>query len=528
MWLDKFVIDHYRSIENVEINLPRNKPLVLFGPNNAGKSNILSGFNTAIGERYPTYVEMVDSDYYQRDKEDYPEINFTCTFSEPYYRGHKVMCISYGYKTENGRDNLIHDGEGIKYYLRNEDRAKCQAYFVDAERDIQKAFNYGSKYSLLSRFSKTIHCAMSQENKERLENIYNEIKKAFLETKQCKDFFRELSSSINDVVKGFSHSLDIDLSAYDPNNYAKNIRVVAKENDEIRSFDEFGTGEQQILLMAFVKAYMQVFTSESFILIIEEPEAHLHPLAQRWLKEYLIKLCESGVQVIISTHSTEFLDAGYLDSLVRVYKEDRITRIKQLSAEDLVAYCVGMGVPAERTNTTNIFDFYKACLFHDQLIGFFAEKIILVEGETETFALPYYFRNCECSLAQNGIEIVNCRGKSSMPKYYRLFNAYGYKCFCLFDADSEPGNNEIIKQLLGIDEINADPDIYEYSSDYMYFGKDFETYMRKFGAYGLSEDEIVEKYGFISKPCKAKIVAQESGWKPGFVLRIIEQFIQPQ
>lgn len=58
MNLEAIVIKHYRSIENVTLSLPQNKPLVLFGPNNAGKSNILSAINRVLGERYPTYIEM--------------------------------------------------------------------------------------------------------------------------------------------------------------------------------------------------------------------------------------------------------------------------------------------------------------------------------------------------------------------------------------------------------------------------------------------------------------------------------------
>ena len=41
MKLQRIVVDHYRSIEHIEIEFPVGKPVVLFGPNNAGKSNIL-------------------------------------------------------------------------------------------------------------------------------------------------------------------------------------------------------------------------------------------------------------------------------------------------------------------------------------------------------------------------------------------------------------------------------------------------------------------------------------------------------
>ena len=82
------------------------------------------------------------------------------------------------------------------------------------------------------------------------------------------------------------------------------MRILAKEGNDVRTFEEFGTGEQQVLLMAFAKAYMEVFGAESVILILEEPEAHLHPLAQRWLKEYIYGLCASGMQIVVSTQTT--------------------------------------------------------------------------------------------------------------------------------------------------------------------------------------------------------------------------------
>ncbi len=68
MRLEAFLIKHYRSIERVALKIPPNKPLVLFGPNNAGKSNILSAINRLLGERYPTYIEMLESDYFKRNQ----------------------------------------------------------------------------------------------------------------------------------------------------------------------------------------------------------------------------------------------------------------------------------------------------------------------------------------------------------------------------------------------------------------------------------------------------------------------------
>ena len=87
MKLKNITVDQYRSIEHIEINFPNNRPVVLFGPNNAGKSNILSAINRVFGERYPTYIEMLDSDYYMRDKKSFPT-------AEPICFGTEDICIS--------------------------------------------------------------------------------------------------------------------------------------------------------------------------------------------------------------------------------------------------------------------------------------------------------------------------------------------------------------------------------------------------------------------------------------------------
>ena len=74
----------------------------------------------------------------------------------------------------------------------------------------------------------------------------------------------------------------------------------------------------------------------------------------------------------------------------------------------------------------------------------FAETIVLVEGATEFFALPIYLKRIGFSLAEHGIEIINCRGKDSIPLFWRLFKAYGYNCYFVFDGDSKSHENSKI------------------------------------------------------------------------------------
>ena len=529
MRLEKIKITKYRSVDDVVISFPKDKPVVLFGPNNAGKSNILSAIDRLLGEKYPTYIEMLESDYFKRDKSTYPTASIIAHFSDAYYidrRGtsYNTIALTYGYNGDL-TENLIHDGLGNRLYVTNEQRAACQSYLIDAERNIQSAFNYGSKYSLLSKFSHQIHKALSATHKEELSAAFEQIKHSFEETTEFSSFFEQFSTALQGAVKGFVHSLAVDFSAYDPNNYAKSLRIYAKEGENIRSFEEFGTGEQQVLLMAFVKAYMEVFTSESFVLIIEEPEAHLHPLAQKWLKEYIVEMCSAGIQVVISTHSTDFIDAEYLDGLVRVYKEGGVTKAIQLSKEDLCAFCVESGVPADKTSPENIIDFYNTRLFTDQLYGMFAETIVLVEGATEFFALPVYLKRIGFSLAEHGVEIVNCRGKESIPLFWRLFSAYGYNCYIIFDGDAKTTDNaRIFDGIITADTWETAEDKYIMTSRYAYFGVDFEKYFRAaMTEYSSLEQQVTETYHITSKPGKAKAIAQHCEEIPNFITELKEE-----
>lgn len=529
MRIEKINIKKYRSIDNITISFPENKPVVLFGPNNAGKSNILSAIDRFLGERFPTFIEMLESDYFMRDKEANPTATITARFSDAYYtdkklNSYRTISLTYGYNG-NLTENLIHDGYGNKLFISTENRTVCQSYLIDAERNIQTAFNYGSKYSLLSKFSHQIHKALNTTHKEELSKAFEQIKTSFEETEEFSAFFEQFSTALQGAVKGFVHSLDVDFSAYDPNNYAKSLRIYAKEGNNVRSFDEFGTGEQQVLLMAFVKAYMEIFTSESFVLIIEEPEAHLHPLAQKWLKEYIVEMCSAGIQVIVSTHSTDFIDTEYLDGLIRVYKDEGITKAVQLSKEDLCSFCIDSGTPADKTSPENIINYYNTRLFADQLRGVFAETILLVEGATEFFALPIYLKRIGFSLAEHGVEIVNCQGKDNIPLFWRLFQAYGYNCYFIFDADGkEDKNTRVFNGIITAEKWVTDAEKYVMTSNYAYFGVDFEKYFRSaMVEYNSLEQQVAETYHITSKPGKAKAVAQHCGEIPDFIVELKEK-----
>ena len=527
MRLTTFKIQKFRSIEKAEIIFPKNKPVILFGPNNVGKSNILKAIEIMLGERYAPYTDFQDSDYFMRDKSMNPNIQFTACFDENLHTGNNntpssEICFTTNKDAFGKKENLFHYPDGRKMYLSNSDREKCQIVMIDATRDINKQLSYYSRYTILSKMAKKMHETMQSSVKTELDTKFSEIKDIFESVPEYKTFHEKLQAAFQSNIDGFEHKLEIDLSACDPNNYFNSLKIVAKQGEKTCSFDEFGTGEQQILLLSFVKAYAETFKGETFILGIEEPEAHLHPIAQRWLSKNISNIAKSNVQIIITTHSPEFLDIENLDGFTKIYKENHKTKIIQHTPQSLVDECIKLNVPAESINSSNILTFYKTKTFYDQLRGFFARKIILVEGESEFFSISNYFQNCGYCLIKNGVEIINCKGKAQIPRNYRLFKSYSYICFCLFDADATNGNNQEFANLFDFDaqRIITEENQFVAGNEYGYFGKDFESYLKaNIPEYSTKESEISS-----GKVINAKIISEENkGFKPEFIEKIAEK-----
>ena len=155
----------------------------------------------------------------------------------------------------------------------------------------------------------------------------------------------------------------------------------------------------------------------------------------------------------------------------------------------------------------------------------FAETILLVEGATEFFAIPEYLKKQSFSLAEHGIEVINCRGKDAIPLFWRLFKTYGYSCYAIFDCDKKPEETaRMFSGLITRDDWPTDEKTCCVEADYSFFGKDFETYFRSaLPNYCELENRLSNDYQITTKPGKAKAVAQHASHSVDFIQKLIEQ-----
>jgi predicted ATPase/truncated hemoglobin YjbI len=104
--------------------------------------------------------------------------------------------------------------------------------------------------------------------------------------------------------------------------------------------EEKGDGMQRALMLAIIKTYSDFRREKDeagkrFLFLIDEAELHLHPTAQRQLKDALVLLAQAGDQVFINTHSSVLVaDDAEGQALWRVQKADRVTGISPITEGD--------------------------------------------------------------------------------------------------------------------------------------------------------------------------------------------------
>lgn len=183
------------------------------------------------------------------------------------------------------------------------------------------------------------------------------------------------------------------------------------------------------------------------LLLIEEPELLLTPQAQRYLYRLLRRFAEGGNQVLYSTRSPAFVDAAHHDEIIRLDLSHGRQSIHRTSPRALS--------DAERVRLAAEFD-------HERSEMFFAQAVILVEGQTERQSLPFIFRALGHDPDAEGISIVEVGGKSNLPLAARLLDQLGIPFLAVFDADRGMGSAvldaEIQRASNGAPIIRFEPD----------------------------------------------------------------------
>jgi predicted ATP-dependent endonuclease of OLD family len=168
------------------------------------------------------------------------------------------------------------------------------------------------------------------------------------------------------------------------------------------------------------------FLEPRYLFMFEEPELFLHPKAQRVLFDALSEISKEH-QVIVSTHSPMFFSHSATGTFVKMVKKPK----------DLVhPKPHGIAIDVE-IGSVDWKDRFQIISFETSNTAFFAERIVLVEGDTDLLVYPHMARilKAEWGFGRGRAELVKIGGKSSIKRYKEFFSRFDTPIFIIGDLD---------------------------------------------------------------------------------------------
>jgi len=283
----------------------------------------------------------------------------------------------------------------------------------------------------------------------------------------------ETEKRLNEVLREYMDcELEIEFQPPSLELLLTNPRIFA--DDGFRNVAENkGHGLQRAIIFSILRCYSELVTGagkqkkRTVVFAVEEPELYMHPQAQRAMRRVFRRVADGGDQVLFSTHSPLLLDVAYFDEIIRVeglqHSENGdktvMSKVWQLTMESLIVDLKAR-YPSANPTPTSMREHYANAYHPMRAEGFFAKKVILVEGATEQYSLPIFAEAAGCLLDAMNIAVVDCGGKGPMDRLYRIFNELGIPCYLVFDYDKSSSDSDTIrtsKELLSLIGENIEP-----------------------------------------------------------------------
>lgn len=236
-----------------------------------------------------------------------------------------------------------------------------------------------------------------------------------------KDLKDDLNLQLKRTLSLMNIKIDINMLENKSEDYYKNIRISVDDGVDT-PLENKGSGLQSLIMIELFKFYCKIF-NQSSLLILEEPELFLHPHAKRMLSDILHDFLNNDKnQIIITTHSEEFIHNVDIENINVIRKTIDGTRNSRICKENY-----GDGKELQKL---------KIELQHKNAEMFFADKVILVEGE-EQILMPQIVKNIygKNILNNNDISIIKVGGKSYFSIYRKVLNELNIKNYIIADYD---------------------------------------------------------------------------------------------
>lgn len=201
---------------------------------------------------------------------------------------------------------------------------------------------------------------------------------------------------------------------------------------EIGSEREYSVAAEASGLINVISILAALYDEEIEVLLIDEPEVSLHPQLQSYLLREMKRSADRyNKSIIISTHSAEMIDLRTTDDLPSFVFFKNRGLPKQIAPD----------APELNNNKFKDFFFQMNLTFHE---GFFAKKILLLEGSSDLIISCYLGNRLELNLDVAGAQIIPVNGKGQFPVVVKLFRLIGKEVYVLTDLDGFTDDNSVV------------------------------------------------------------------------------------
>lgn len=431
----KFKIEKIKFTNGEEFE--PNKVNIIIGPNNSGKSKTLK-------EIADIFYNVKDTKYIVKDinynlPESYEEFYSSYNLEDKIMEGgnYRTLRVYANYEDKEVYLNLQNDD----FYQKN---IKSSNVFL---KDFGRIFlNYLGTENRLTMIKKSEYVSDRFGRVNFLTDLYNTIKYSVstiqIELSKIvkKLFNREIVLDSSSVLGSLSFRVASDFE-YVREGKFQDSQIIKKLGAE-RVLDKEGDG-----LKSFVSTYLSLKYNEKDIVLIDEPEAFLHPPLARQLGEIIGQSANENRQIFVTTHSSEMLK-GILSvcsdvNVIRITRKEDTNEITILEKEKLLEI-----IRTPKLRVSKILE------------GLFCEKVVVTEAEADEI---FYQEFLEKIQPQSGVFFTHVNSKSNIVPTSLIYSALKVNNAMVFDFDViRNDNGEYKNKLKAIGVNNAD--IIRYTS----------------------------------------------------------------
>ncbi|MEM9477036.1 MAG: AAA family ATPase [Pseudomonadota bacterium] len=421
MRLSRIVIQNYRALQDFDVEIKDDLTCII-GENNTGKTAVLRAIQICLDVTLPAYFRsLIREDIHSALDISQPEqvligvelTDFQGKVNEEalvatwkmeadrariFYRFRPRLSVreqlesgeiepgqltleDYAWEIKGGGDPAIDlsditwDDDDIGETVRFSDLQSYLVVNLPALRDVESDLRHARTSPLVKLIEA---CEIDQAEQDTLIAILDGANQKIEASDTIADIAEAIDTSFKDVSgPAFEMDATLGLSAATFQAIVRNLKILLSDLS-LQDFEpgRNGLGMNNILYIAILMEYLErriaKAQSAGQLILLEEPEAHLHPQLQASL---LIALRGKGVQVVLTSHSTQVTSLAPFETFIALTKRPD-SSISSCNLSNNEALDDGDIADLER-----YLDATKSNLL-------FARKVMLVEGPAELFLIP--------------------------------------------------------------------------------------------------------------------------------------------